>query len=122
MCWIPGLCKKLHDAWEGPFRVDSVLSVVKYKVKEVQGKERMKTFHINNAKQYVEREREVYTLTVVEEDRGFGESKVKFKESVGRDGKNKIAEILEEFKEQLDGSMVNILGILCLLNLKLKQK
>ena len=102
MCWIPGLCKKLHDPWEGPFRVESVLSAVNYKVKEVQGKERMKTIHINNAKRYVEREREVCTLTVVAEDRGLGESKVKLKESVGRDGKNKIAEVLEEFKEQLD--------------------
>ena len=44
------MCKKLHDAWEGPFRVESVLSAVNYKVKEVQGKERMKTIHINNAK------------------------------------------------------------------------
>ena len=67
------MCKKLHDAWEGPFRVASVLSTVNYKVKEVQGKERMKTIHINNAKRYVEREREVYTLTVVAEDRGLGE-------------------------------------------------
>ena len=45
----------------------------------------------------------MYTLTVVAEDRGLGESKVKLKEIVGRDGKNKIAEVLEEFKEQLDG-------------------
>ena len=28
---------------------------------------------------------------------------MKLKESVGRNGKNKIAEVLEEFKEQLDG-------------------
>ena len=54
MCRIPGLCKKLRDAWEGPFRVQSELSAVNYKVKEVQGKERMKTIHINNAKRYVE--------------------------------------------------------------------
>ena len=92
ICRIPGLCKKLHDC----------LVAVNYKVKEVQGKERMKTIHINNAKRYVEREREVCTLTVVAEDRGLGESKVKLKVSVGRDGKNKIAEVLEEFKEQLD--------------------
>ena len=56
MCRIPGLCKKLHDAWEGPFRVESVLSAVNYKVKKVQGKERMKTIHINNAKRYVKQE------------------------------------------------------------------
>ena len=49
------------------------------------------------------REREVYTLTVVAEDRGLGESNVKLKESVVSDGKNKIAKVLEEFKEQLDG-------------------
>jgi len=70
MCWIPGLCKKLHDSWEGPFRVENVLIAVNYKVKELQGKERMKIIHINNAKRYVERERELYTLTVVAEDRG----------------------------------------------------
>jgi len=35
MCRIPGLCKKLHDSWEGLFRVENVLSAVNYKVKEV---------------------------------------------------------------------------------------
>ena len=34
MCRIPGLCKKLHDAWGGPLRVESVLRAVNYKVKE----------------------------------------------------------------------------------------
>ena len=44
----------------------------------------------------------MYTLTVVAEDRGLGESKVKLKEC-GERWQNKIAEVLEEFKEQLDG-------------------
>jgi len=66
--------------------------------------------------------REVYTLTVVAEDSRLGESKVILKESVGGDGKIKIGEVLEEFKEHLDGldsRLVYILEVLCLLNWKL---
>ena len=54
MCKIPGMSKKLHYAWEGPFRVIAVLGPVNYRVKEVYGKERVKVVHINNAKVYVE--------------------------------------------------------------------
>ena len=38
MCQIPGLCKKLHNAREGPFRVESVLSAVNYKSKKCKGR------------------------------------------------------------------------------------
>ena len=50
MCKIPGMSKKLHDAWEGPFRVIAVLGPVNYSVKEVCGKECVKVIHVNNAK------------------------------------------------------------------------
>ena len=54
MCKIPGMSKKLHDAWERPFRVIAVLGPVNYRVKELYGKERVKVIHINNAKVYAE--------------------------------------------------------------------
>ena len=65
MCKIPRMSKKLHDAWKGSFRVIAVLGPVNDRVKEVIGKENVKVIHINNAKVYVEREKEMCLLTVV---------------------------------------------------------
>ena len=55
---IPGMSMKLHDAWEGPFRVIAVLGPVNYRVKEVYGKEHVKVILINHAKGYVEQEKD----------------------------------------------------------------
>ena len=104
MCKIPGMSKKLHDAWEGPFRVIAVLGPVNYRVKEVYGKERVKVIHINNAKVYVEREKEVCLLTVVAEDRELDEGKVMLSGSVGEQDRKRIDEVLKEFEDLLDGS------------------
>jgi len=55
MCKIPEMSMKLHDAWEGPFRVIVVLGLMNYRVKEVYGKEQVKVINIKHAEVYVER-------------------------------------------------------------------
>ena len=104
MCRIPGMSRKLQDAWEGPFRVIDVLGKVNYRVKEVCGKEREKVIHINNAKGYLEREGEVCLLTIVAEDRELEESKVMLSGSLGDDDKGKVDRVLQEIGDLMDGT------------------
>ena len=58
----------------------------------------------NNAKVYVEREKEVCLLTVVAEDRKLDEGKVMLRGSVGEQDRKRIDEVLKEFEDILDGS------------------
>ena len=62
---VPSLCHKLQESWTGPFEVVERLNRVNYKVKESDGKSRVKVVHINNLKLYVAREECVNRLTVV---------------------------------------------------------
>ena len=102
LCRIPGKNGKLEDAWEGV--VVRKLSKVNYQVKEEQGREQKRTIHIKNVKLYKEREADVYALTVIAEDMGLDESKVRLKGAVGEEGRAMIKKVLEGFQEEYDGS------------------
>ena len=78
------------------------LSKVNYQVKEEQGRERKRTIHINNVKLYKEREADVYALTVIAEDMGLDEGKVRLKGEVGEEGRAMIEKVLEGFQEEHD--------------------
>ena len=105
LCRIPGKNSKLEDAWEGPFWVERVLSNVNYTVRENEGKKRKRTIHVNCANAYVERNGEgVCALTMLADDMGLEESKVKPFGEVCEQSKEDIEEVLEEFKEEMGRS------------------
>ena len=66
LCRVPGMCKKLREAWHGPYEVVEAMNRVDYKVK--LGRGRNKILHINNLKKYYPRGEEVLRLAVVAED------------------------------------------------------
>ena len=79
LCRIPWKNSKLEDAWEGPFRVERVLSKVNYTVREIEGKKRKRTIHVNCAKSYVERNvGGACALTMLADDMDLEECKVNF--------------------------------------------
>ena len=81
-----------------------MLGPVNYREKEVYGKDQVKVIHINNAKVYVEREKEMCLLTVAAEDRELDEGKVVLRGSVGEQDRKRIYEVLKEFEDMLNGS------------------
>ena len=102
-CRIPEKNGKLEDQWEGTLVVRK-LSKVNYQVKEEQGREQKRTIHINKVKLYKEREADVFALTVIAEDMGLDESKVRLKGAVGEEGRAMIEKVLEGFQEEYDVS------------------
>ena len=105
LCRIPGKNSKLEDAWEGPFRVERVFSKVNYTVREIDGKKRKRTIHVNCAKSYMERNVEgVCALAMLADDMGLEESKVKLFGEISEQSKKDIEEVLEEFNEEMGGS------------------
>ena len=52
LCRVPGMCAKLENSWEGPYKVVEQISPVNYRIMEENGKGKMKTIHVNNVKQY----------------------------------------------------------------------
>ena len=82
-----------------------VLSKVNNAVREVEGKRRRKTIHVNCAKSYVERNVEGFcALTMLADDMGLEESKVKLFGEISEQSKEEIEEVLEEIKEEMDES------------------
>ena len=45
LCRIPGMCAKLEDSWESPYKVVEQISPVNYRE---NGKGKMKTIHVNS--------------------------------------------------------------------------
>ena len=68
LCRIPGVSKKLKEAWHGPYKVVARKSRVDYLVNLGKGKGRVKTLHINNLKRYYPRVEEILRVALVAED------------------------------------------------------
>ena len=68
LCRIPGMHKKLKEAWHGPYEVKARKSRVDYLVKLGGGKGRTKVLHVNNLKKFYPRVEEVLRLALVAED------------------------------------------------------
>ena len=68
LCRIPGVSKKLKEAWHGPYKVEARKSRVDYLVNLGKGKGRIKTLHINNLKRYYPRVEEILRVALVAED------------------------------------------------------
>ena len=76
------------------------MSAVNYRIKEVDGRKKCKTVHVNNMKSYKERELEVCALTVVAEENEMEEkgNSLHLEACVGFDNKD-IEAILGDFKD-----------------------
>ena len=68
LCRVPGMTKKLKEAWHGPYVVEARKSRVDYLVKLGKGKGRTKVLHINNLKKFFPRTEAVLRLALVAED------------------------------------------------------
>ena len=68
LCRVPGMTKKLKEAWHGPYVVEARKSRVDYLVKLGKGKGRTKVLHINNLKRFFPRTEDVLRLALVAED------------------------------------------------------
>ncbi len=64
---VPGMCSKLADSWEGPYKVLARKGAVNYRIGKVGAERHSKVVHINCLKNYVER-RAVNRLDVVLEE------------------------------------------------------
>lgn len=100
---VPGLDRKLSEAWAGPLEVLKRLNAVNYKVRDVSGKGKARVVHINNLKKFVEREERIARLTVVADEM----TNVKEEEGLLRnrcDGFNQreLNVVLKEFADVLD--------------------
>ena len=71
LCRIPGMAHKLRESWKGPFEVVKKLNQVDYRID--LGRKKSKVLHINNLKQYQEREEVVLRIAVIAEDVCAGE-------------------------------------------------
>ncbi len=65
---VPGLVSNLEASWEGPYEVVKRLNKVNYRVRKKGSSREGKVVHISNTKVFTEREKEVYHVTVAEED------------------------------------------------------
>ena len=66
LCRVPGMIKKLEEAWHGPYTVVAKLSAVDYKVQVSATKTRI--WHINNMKQFHERQEQVLRISIIAEE------------------------------------------------------
>ena len=99
LCRVPGMTKKLREAWHGPYPVMKALNRVDYRVK--LGKGRSKVLHINNLKRYYPRGEEVLRLTVIAED-------VEEEDGIGTRLHERDPELEDEVVEQLKLEFPNV--------------
>ncbi len=101
---IPGKSSKFSDAWDGPYVVEKAVSRVNYRVKDIVSR-KCRTIHINSAKKYFERPLHINGVTVLADDAGLDESRVKLRGEADIGLKAKIDEVLCEYGDLLDGTV-----------------
>ncbi len=109
-CKIPGRNGKLEDSWDGPYKVEKILSAVNYRIREVEGKHRSKSAHVNSLKKFVDRNVDVNAMTVIADDMELDESNVVLHDEVAESERKEIEKVLCEFEDVFDGSVGCYLG------------
>jgi len=83
---------------------------VNYRIREVEGKHRSKTAHVNSLKKFVERSVDVNAIMVIADDMELDESSIVLHDEVYESERKEIEKVLMEFEDVFDGSVGCYMG------------
>ena len=96
------MCAKLEDSWEVPYKVVEQISPVNYRIMEENGKGKMKTIHVNNVKQYRQREEFFGSVCMLAEEQDtIPDEPVLGSEMCAGLNRKVFYQIIAEFKEDV---------------------